>query len=109
MLPFVYFSHQHFYQLITSKVPSEHESPWPQVPSTACASPPVRNSLPVRAVRFSFRRLEWLEVCVLGITTTKWKDFLSPVTAFFFFWGGVVNYSNSFMFSVLPIKLLRLH
>lgn len=41
------------------------------------------NSLLSSAAHFSFRQLEWLEVYVLGLTTTKWKDFLFLMTALF--------------------------
>ena len=95
------------YQLITSKVPFLfYQLITSLVSSVVLASPPATGgSLSYRIAHFSFGQLEWLEVCVLGIITIKWKDFLFLMTAFF--WGGVgVNYSNSFMFSVLLIKFL---
>lgn len=88
--------------------------PWPklpssQVPSTASASPLGTGSSRLdRAAYPSLRQLEWLEVCVLAVTTTKWKDSLFLMTAFFFGGGtGLIIAIHSR--SVLPIKLLCLH
>lgn len=76
-----------------------------QVPSTASASSLVTgNSLPDRAAHFSFRQLEWLEVCS-WFFHHQVERLPLPYDSFF----GGVNYSNSFMFSVLPLKLLRLY
>lgn len=92
MLPFIFLPSAS-YQVITSEVPSEHEcllGPSSQVPSTASASPLGTGSSRLdRAAYPSLRQLEWLEVCVLAVTTTKWKDSLFLMTAFFLGGGGV--------------------